>query len=282
LKSNLLLKLFILLFSTSLLFSNNLQEIKNQNELRHLGIPYANFVTGLGDGLDVELIRGFAKYLNVEYKYIKTTWKDSFKDLRGQNKEEIVEIKGDILASGITILEKRKELVNFSEPVFPTAVWLVARSDSTLVPIKPTGNIDQDIKLVKNLLDNKSVLAYKNTCLDPRLHNMYKTNANIILYSNIINLNELVPAILNNNAEATLLDVPDTLVALEKWPGEIKVIGPISKNQNMGVAFRKDSPELLKEFNKYLKIIKKNGSYYKIVRKYYPDIFYYYKNFFKK
>lgn len=277
-KSNLLLKLFILLFSTSLLFSNNLQEIKNRNELRHLGIPYANFVTGLGDGLDVEIIKGFAKYLKVEYKYVETSWKNVVNDLIGQN----TKIKGDLIASGLTILENRKKEVNFSHPIFPTGVWLVARSDSALKPIKPTGDISKDISQVKDLLKGITVLAYENTCLDPKLYDMHKTKANILLNKNIINLNELVPAILNKQAEATLLDVPDALVALEKWPGEVKVIGPISKDQKMGVAFRKNSTELLNEFNKYLQIIRENGTYNKLIMKYYPDIFYYYKNFFYK
>ena len=37
-----------------------LNEIKARGELRHLGIRYANFVTGDGDGFDVELMQGFA------------------------------------------------------------------------------------------------------------------------------------------------------------------------------------------------------------------------------
>lgn len=34
----------------------DLDEIKARGELRHLGIRYANFVTGSGDGFDVELV----------------------------------------------------------------------------------------------------------------------------------------------------------------------------------------------------------------------------------
>lgn len=63
---------------------------------------------------------------------------------------------------------------------------------------------------------------------------------------------------------------------------EIKVIGPITNEQKMGVAFSKNSPLLLEEFNKYFKQIKENGTYNKLVEKYYPDVFNYYGNFFTK
>ena len=92
---------------------------------------------------------------------------------------------------------------------------------------------------------------------------------------------DLVPAIIHNYAEATLLDVPDALIALEKWPGEIKIIGPISQKQEMAVAFRKTSPQLLIEFNKYLKRIRDDGTYNNLVKKYYPDIFEFSADFFK-
>ena len=283
--------LFLTLFFSSFLFSYDLKDIKEKGELRHLGIPYANFVTGSGDGLDVEVMKGFAKYLGVNYRFVPTTWATVYGDLTGQNakngehKAEFLDktsIKGDVIANGLTILDWRKEVVNFSTPTFPSGVWLIARSDSNLEPISPSNSLEKDILLVKNNLSNKSVLAIENTCLDPRLYNMKNTKAQIKLQSEEVQLNELIPAILNNKAETTLLDVPDALIALEKWPGEIKVIGPISKNQEMAVAFSKNSPLLLEEFNKYFEEIKKDGSYNKLVQKYYPDVFDYYETFFNK
>ena len=92
----------------------------------------------------------------------------------------------------------------------------------------------------------------------------------------------MVPQVISRKNDFTLLDVPDALIALEKWSGEIKVIGPISEEQVMGVGFRKDSPKLLAEFNKYFDSIKKDGTYEKMVLKYYSGVFSYYPNFFNK
>jgi membrane-bound lytic murein transglycosylase MltF len=48
--------------------AGDLADVKARGVLRHLGIPYANFVTGSGDGLDVEVMRRFAAYLGVKYE----------------------------------------------------------------------------------------------------------------------------------------------------------------------------------------------------------------------
>ncbi len=269
-------------------FGSDLAEVRAKGLLRHLGVPYANFVTGSGDGLDVELVKLFAKHLGVRYEYVKTSWGNLIGDLSGKrvrpkgNDIEIlgdVPIKGDIAANGITVLPWREKIVNYSIPTFPTQVWLVAKADSPIKPIKPSGHIDKDIAKVKALLKGLSVLGMANTCLDPSLYNIYETGAKVKLYEG--NLNELAPAVINSEAEMTLLDVPDALIALEKWPGKIKVIGPISSIQDMGCAFAKTSLELRDAFNRFLKQCKRDGTYLRLVKKYYPFVFNYYPEFFK-
>ncbi len=169
----------------------------------------------------------------------------------------------------------------FSEPTFPSAVWLIARADSSIQPIKPTGSVEKDIGLVKQSMNDRGVLALENTCLDPALYKLSETKANILLPEKKLKLNEMAPAILNNAAETTLLDVPDALIALDKWPGQIKVIGPVSDDQFMAAAFRKDAPELRNAFNEYLHKIKQDASYEKMAEKYYPNVMLYFKKFFQ-
>ena len=103
--------------------------------LRHIGIPYANFVrdTAQGpDGVDVELMQRFAAHLGVRYEWVSTTWSKVFGDLTGRNVRAVngseVEvigetgIRGDIIANGLTILPWREKVVDFSHPTFPTGV----------------------------------------------------------------------------------------------------------------------------------------------------------------
>ena len=76
--------------------------------------------------------------------------------------------------------------------------------------------------------------------------------------------------------------MPDALVALQKWPGKVKIIGPVSDIQDMAVAFAKDSPELRSSFNAFLNTCKQDGTYARLVKKYYPFAFDYFPRFFEK
>ena len=270
--------------------AQDLKEIKQAGVLRHLGIPYANFVTGDGTGLDVELMQGFAKHLGVEYRFVESNWERIFGDLNGINAKrgdkgavltDKTEIKGDVIANGMTILPWRQEVVTFSNPTFPSSVWLIADARSSLHPINPTGSLERDIGLVKQRMDGVSVLTMRNTCLDPNLYQLDKTKAEIRYLETSSNLNEMAPAVISGAAETSLLDVPDALIALNSWPGRLKVVGPVSNEQRMAAGFRKDSPELLSAFNNYLESIRKDGSYNRLVTKYYPTVFDYYADFFQ-
>lgn len=280
--------LLLLLTLPMAVWGGDLAGIKKAGVIRHLGVPYANFVTGSGDGMDVELIQKFAEHLGVRYQYVKTSWSSVIGDLTGKivkaqgDDIEIigdVPVKGDLVANGFTVLEWRKKIVNFSEPTFPTQVWMVSSTQSSLTPITPAGRVDADIDQVKSRLDGLSVLGMVNTCLDPKLYDLQKTGADVKLFSGA--LNELAPAVINREADATLLDVPDALIALEKWPGAVKIIGPISQQQEMAVAFAQNSPDLLAAFNEFLSICKADGTYVALVKKYYPAVFDYYSDFFQ-
>ncbi len=69
------------LVSTS--WAEDLDDILQSGTLKHLGIPYANFVTKEGKGLDVELMQAFANHLGVKYQFVESTWQDIIPDLTG-------------------------------------------------------------------------------------------------------------------------------------------------------------------------------------------------------
>ncbi len=268
--------------------AGDLPEVKKSGVLRHLGIPYANFGPGAGDGMDVERLRVCARALGVRYEYVKTSWETAVEDLIGRKVEakggtvallSATPVKGDLIANGFTVLPWRQKVMDFSDSTFPSQIWLVARADSKVKPIKSSGAIDRDILQVKGMLKGRKVLALKRTCLDPDLYDLYATGAEIICFNG--NLNELAPAIINGEAEMTILDVPDALVALEKWPGKLKVIGPVSPPQVMAVAFPQASIKLREAFNRFLVQSRRDGSYEPIVRKYYPTAFASFPEYFK-
>lgn len=257
--------------------------------LRHLAIPYANFNTGYGTGFDIELVKLFAEKIGRPYKYVETSWDKVIPDLIGKdisvsgNEVKIgkdVPIRGDIICTGLTVLPWREKLVAYSEATFPTQVWLVASGKSSLSPITPSGDIEKDIAAVKSMLKGRTVMGIKGICVDPALYGIEKAGGIPKNFEG--SLNDLAGALIKGEAETILLDAPDTFVALQKWPGEIKIIGPISEKQLMACAFRKEERDLLEAFNQFLKEIRQSGVYMSLVEKYYPAATLYFPEFFRR
>jgi len=272
-----ILALFLLTLSNQLVMAD-LKEIKQRGFIRHLGVPYANFVTGAGDGLDVEIIKLYAQEIGITYRYVRSSWGNVITDLSGKEVrpegQDVAfigdaEVKGDIIGNGLTVIEWREKVINFSKPYFPTAIWVVVRDDSALQPIVPSGDARKDVEATKRLLEGRQVLGVRNTCVDPMFYGLKDVKP---LYDDKLNLNDLAPAVIKGDADITILDVPDSLVALAKFPGKLKVLGAITEKQDMAFGISKDCPELLLSFNAFLDNIKRSGKLGQLILKYYPTL----------
>jgi len=290
-KSCLLMGAMVLAATVSVVNAADLKDIQARGELRHLGIKYANFVTGAGDGFDVELTQGFARHIGVKYTLVYSDFYNVIRDVLGKDVvrkgAEVTltgdfPLKGDMIATGFTMLPWREAVLLYSKPTFPSQVLLVARADSSFIPIKGSKDLPKDILETKALIGKNSLLVMERTCLDPANYALKGVGIDLKSYTKNTNLNEMVPALLNKEAELTLLDVPDAILDLKKWAGKIKVIGPISEHQDLAAAFPKDAPELRKAFDEYLAKARADGSYDKLVDKYYPGIRRYFPEFFAR
>ena len=194
-----------LLFAGLLLFfgqatsADDLKDIQARGELRHLGIPYANFVTGTGDGFDVELVRGFARHIGVKYQLVYTDFYSVIRDLLGKDvvrKGNQVSlsgnypIRGDMIATGFTMLPWREQVLLYSTPTFPSQVLLMARADSPVRPIAGSENLGRDIVETKRLIGDKTLLVMERTCLDPANYGLKNSSVNLRNYTRSTNINE--------------------------------------------------------------------------------------------
>ncbi len=293
-KTQYVIQFFAALLLTAMVSASlaaDLDEIRSRGELRHLGIRYANFVTGAGDGFDVELVQGFAKHLGVTYTLVYSDFYNVIRDLLGKDVvrkdgevtlEGDYPVKGDMIATGFTVLPWRQAVLLYSKPTFPSQVLLIARSDSNFTPIKGSDDLALDIQETKALIGHHSLLVMERTCLDPANYGLKGVGIDLKSYTRNTNLNEMVPALLNEEAELSLLDVPDAILDLRKWAGQIKVIGPISEHQDLAAAFPRDAPALRDAFDEYLLKIKADGTYDRLVDQYYPGIRRYFPDFFTR
>ncbi|MBI5249286.1 MAG: transporter substrate-binding domain-containing protein [Desulfomonile tiedjei] len=160
-------------------------------------------------------------------------------------------------------------MIDYSRPYFPTAIWVVARKDSDLQPITPRGDIRKDVAATKALVAGKELLGIRNTCVDPMLYDIADVKAS---YRDNIGLNDLAAVVIKGDAAICIMDVPDALIALQKYQAMIKVLGTITEKQYMGFGFSKDSPELRESFNAFLTRLQKTGKLTELLVKYYPSI----------
>lgn len=257
----------------------DLEAIQARGELRHLGVRYANFVTGAGDGFDVELVRGFAEHIGVDYRLVHSDFYTVIRDLLGKDVvrdgeqvrlEGNYPVRGDMIAAGFTVLPWREAVLLFSAPTFPSQIMLIARADSPLSPIPGSDDLTADIRATKALIGTNSLLVMERTCLDPANYGLRGKGIELRAYTRSTNINEMVPALLALDADLSLLDVPDLMTDMQKWPGKFKVIGPISEVQALAAAFPKDAPELRAAFDDYLRGLKADGRYDRLADQYYP------------
>ncbi|MBU0727237.1 ABC transporter substrate-binding protein, partial [Patescibacteria group bacterium] len=125
--------IFLILFPV-IAMAQDLDEIKSRGILRHIGAPYGNFViapdkkkSSKYSGFSADLMRLYAKSIGVRYEFIESTDVHTMiEDLIGTNfniqqynpfrirygKKSTP--KGDVIATGLTVLDWRKQVVNFS------------------------------------------------------------------------------------------------------------------------------------------------------------------------
>lgn len=76
------------------------------------------------EGFDIDIIKAIARTENFNIKLINTPWEGIFATLNSGDR--------DIIISGITITDNRKQMVDFSAPYFPAEQAIVVPKDSAI------------------------------------------------------------------------------------------------------------------------------------------------------
>ena len=124
---------------STLAFAADLDEIKARGVLRHIGIPYANFVSGAGDGMEVELTKLFAKSLGVKYEFVQSDWGTIVQDLIGK-KVKVAAGKAELLDFLKQAIEDRqrfaKKGVKQATPYERRVVWSITAVTPHLISLR--------------------------------------------------------------------------------------------------------------------------------------------------
>lgn len=200
-------------------------------------------------GFDIDIIKAIGQAAGFKVKLVSTPWEGIFATLNQGDR--------DIIVSGITITDKRKEMIDFSSPYFPAEQTIVA------APGAKVGNL-ADLKALKVGVVNSST---GDIAVSEELG---KTNSAIRRFDNTpLMLEELY----RGGVDAAVGDVGVIKFYIKSHPEkQFKLAGDAKfKRQYFGIGVRKGNKPVLDKVNEGLKKIIANGTYAKIYKEWFDD-----------
>ena len=208
--------------------------------------PYPPFEFGKApdyDGFDIDMTNAIADKLGLETKYQDTAFDTIFTD--------VAQGKFDMVASASSITPERQQTVNFSDPYYEAEQALLVAPGS-------------DIKTVEDLA-GKTVAAQDGTTGETFAND--ETDAGQV--RGFPNGPASIAALVNGQAEATIIDQPVAQDALDKGQTGFEIATTIPTGDIYGLALSKKSPELLSAVNGALSELKTDGGLDKIYQKWF-------------
>ena len=166
--------------------------------------------------------------------------------------------KCDIIMSGMTITDERKQTVDFSDPYMLIGQTVLLRKDLA-GKVKSYKDLNKpDYKVASKLGTTGEIAAKKY--IPKAQYFSYETEA------------EGVMEVVNGKVDAFVYDAPYNLVAnVQRGEGKLVFLDQPFTDEPIGWAINKGDPEFLKALNGFLVKIKKDGSHDKLHQKWFKN-----------
>jgi polar amino acid transport system substrate-binding protein len=211
--------------------------------------PYKPFQFSEGGdtvGFDVDIVDEIAKDLGVEQEIVDTPFE-------GINTgEDLNTLKCDIAAAGMTITDKREEVLDFSKPYFDATQALLVKSDASYKSLEELSGK----KLGVQLSTTGEIYAQDNAPDDVELVQF----EDLALLQTAVKTGQ-VDAGINDNG--VLLD-------FAKDNDDVKVTEEFDTGEQYGLAVKTGNKALLDQVNKTLERIQSDGTYDELYAKWFP------------
>ncbi|MBL4846424.1 MAG: basic amino acid ABC transporter substrate-binding protein [Planctomycetes bacterium] len=203
---------------------------------------------GSFSGFDVDLINEFAKDLKLKVKIKNVTWNGIIGELNTG--------KADLIISGMSVTDERKKAVSFSDPYFEVGQVVVIRKD------------EDRIKSFMDLDSAELTIATQEGTTGEKAVRKKFPKAKLLRFPKA---DQACLAVVQKKADAVVFDRPFLRRYVEKQGKDtLKGLWAPFTEEPIGVAFRKTSPKLVAAFNVTLKRLRDDGTYAKLVAKYFP------------
>lgn len=203
-------------------------------------------------GFDVDLGNALCAQLKAKCEWVETPFDGLIPALQAK--------KFDVINSAISITEKRKLAVNFTVPLYQVPTRLIAKSGSGLAPTVAA-------------LKGKSVGVLRGSIQEDFANQRLKPNG--VDVQSYEDQNLAYADLVAQRIQGTLVDATSGQEGFLKKPeGKgFTFAGPAVKDALLGVgigmAIRKEDVPLLKALNDAFVKVKANGTYTKIMKKYF-------------
>ena len=196
-------------------------------------------------GYDVDMINAIAKKAGLQIKIVNTPWTGIFAAL---NNGDV-----DLVISGVTINDKRKQSYDFTTPYFEARQLIAVHSNSTA-------------KGLKDLAGKKIGVVTGSTGDDMASREFGKTNPDIRRFeSTPVVISELA----NNGLDAAIGD--NGVIAFRTQEHkQLKTVSDASfPKEYFGIVVKQGNKDLLAKLNAGLAAVKADGSYATIYKKWF-------------
>lgn len=274
--------LFVLLFSAcsspetrrkvkdseEVIVKRDLKEIKEEGVINVL-TTYSStsyfLYRGQAMGYEYELLKRFAKHLDLEVNLIVANDIDTMRHALNTGKV-------DIIAHGMTITKKRKEYFQFSDYLYLTKQVLVQKKPDNWRRLKwsalQKSIIHDAIELIG---DTVSVRA--NSSYIARLESLSEELGGQIYIDTLpgnLSTDRIIKMVTDGEIKYTVADDNIASINASYYP-ILDINVPISFSQRIAWGLRKNSPELAKALNEWIGIMKDETIFYVIYNKYFEN-----------
>ncbi|MBM7599397.1 cystine transport system substrate-binding protein [Virgibacillus halotolerans] len=229
---------------------NSLTKIKESGELR-VGFegtyPPFNFIDDNDEytGFDVDIANELAERIGVETKFVATKWDSLIGGIKAN--------KFDVIIGQMTVTEERKKSVDFTEPYVVTGSVLITREDR------------DDIAVLDDIKDKK-VGVGGGTTFEEVANSV--DGADVILYKAVT---DYIQDLTNDRLDVIINDQLLMSYNIKEEGLPIKIVSDILNKDEIGMAVKKDSDDLVEKLNKELTSMKEDGTYEEIYKRWFDS-----------
>lgn len=207
--------------------------------------PFESMNGNTAEGFDVDLGQAIADELDLEMVFMSETFDTLIPTLKAGG-------KFDLIMSGMTITDERKQEISFSDPYIDSNQSIAVKADSAIAAAAD--------------LSGKTIGVQSGTTGEAWAKENVKDAAKLVPFSDTLSAFAALQA---GQVDAVVNDLPVSAAIVKDTTRGLKLIAEIPTGEQYGIGVSKDNPDLLKAVNDALAKLKSSGKYDEIYTKWF-------------